>query len=50
MMFKRVNIGGKIYLKYTCETFETAKHVTSKGGFITGQYNTGWVCYVPLKA
>ena len=49
MTYKRVNISGRTYLKFVVRTHESATHATSNGGWIVGEYNTGWVCYVPMR-
>ena len=46
--FKRVNISGKIYLQFRVETIHEMYAILKDGGFATGQYVNGWVCYVML--
>lgn len=47
---RHVRISGLWYVRYTCKLERDAlRLVMENGGWITGTYNTGTICYIRSK-
>jgi len=49
MKYKRIKISESVYFQFRTESFHEMHDLLKDGGFTSGQYINGWVCYVPLS-